>query len=469
MNTRKYLIKNSLVACLVGCCVSLASAGNPPFFTTDAVLNAKGELLMTQKGTRHLDIFSADGKSLLHSFPFDEIPTGLLPDGDKVYVTTFEKTGRLQVLSLESGRVEAAIPTGSGACHPMFGPDKKHIYVCNQFDNSVVEIDPVMRKVVRSVKVLREPKSAVFSKDGKYMFVTNFLPAQRADVDVVAACVSVIEMEGFTKVKDIQLANGSNALRGMCITPDGKYIYVSHNLGRFTVPTSQLQQGWMNTSAFSVIDVAKREFVGAVLVDEPDRGAAGIWSIACDDKHIFITHSGTHEVSVIDHPAMLAKFESYKEIKEERKQKKLLQEALQSANAANRAKTDFLSRMSHDIRTPINAIVGMTAIAGLHMDDQMRIADCLKKITISSKLLLNLINEVLDMSKLESDKIMLTEEAFKINELLESLFVMVQPAFEAKKQKFQIHVTKIKHECLIGDVQRIQQALLNMLTNAIAS
>lgn len=76
---------------------------------------------MTQKGTRHLDIFSADGKSLLHSFPFDEIPTGLLPDGDKVYVTTFEKTGRLQVLSLESGRVEAAIPTGSGACHPMFG------------------------------------------------------------------------------------------------------------------------------------------------------------------------------------------------------------------------------------------------------------------------------------------------------------------------------------------------------------
>lgn len=132
---------------------------------------------MTQKGTRHLDIFSADGKSLLHSFPFDEIPTGLLPDGDKVYVTTFEKTGRLQVLSLESGRVEAAIPTGSGACHPMFGPDKKHIYVCNQFDNSVVEIDPVMRKVVRSVKVLREPKSAVFSKDGK-LYVCYEFPAR---------------------------------------------------------------------------------------------------------------------------------------------------------------------------------------------------------------------------------------------------------------------------------------------------
>lgn len=154
------------------------------------------------------------------------------------------------------------------------------------------------------------------------------------------------------------------------------------------------------------------------------------------------------------------------EIKEERRQKQLLQEALQSATAANRAKSDFLSRMSHDVRTPINAIVGMTAIASLHMDDQKRIADCLKKITISSKLLLNLINEVLDMSKLESGHIMLAEESFRLDELLESLFVMVQSSFETKGQKLLIH-TKIKHECLIGDVQRIQQALMNMLTNAI--
>lgn len=154
------------------------------------------------------------------------------------------------------------------------------------------------------------------------------------------------------------------------------------------------------------------------------------------------------------------------EIKEERRQRQLLQEALQSATAANRAKSDFLPRMSHDVRTPINAIVGMTAIASLHMDDQKRIADCLKKITISSKLLLNLINEVLDMSKMESGHIMLAEESFRLDELLESLFVMVQSSFETKEQKLLIH-TKVKHECLIGDVQRIQQALMNMLTNAI--
>lgn len=303
-------MKTVLIACFACCFVSMASADNLPFFTTDIALNDKGEMFLTEKGVKRVDVFSQEGK-LLRSYPVNETPTGILLDGDKAYVTTFETEGKLQVLSLASGEVEAAITTGSGACHPMFGADKNFVYVCNQFEGSVSEVDLSGRKVSRKVKVLREPKSAVFSKDGKYMYVTNFLPAQRADVDYVAACVSVVEMEGFTKVKDIKLANGSNALRGICIAPDGKYVYVSHNLGRFAVPTSQLQQGWMNTSAFSVIDADKQEFVGAVVVDEPERGAAGIWSIACDNDNIYISHSGTHEVSVIDHPALREKFEAY--------------------------------------------------------------------------------------------------------------------------------------------------------------
>ena len=108
MNTRKYMFKNSLVACFACCCISFASAGNPPFFPTDVVANAKGELLMTDKGVKRVDVFSPDGKTLLRSFPMDEAPTGILLDGDKAYVTTFGTTGHLQILSLESGRVEAS-------------------------------------------------------------------------------------------------------------------------------------------------------------------------------------------------------------------------------------------------------------------------------------------------------------------------------------------------------------------------
>lgn len=311
MNTPKQILKKIIVAAFLCSPLSFVFAGNPPLFPTDITLNDKGEILITEKGRNRISIFSPDGKTLLRTIPVDESPTGILLDADKAYVTTNAATGHLQIISLETGKQETAIATGSGACYPIFGPDKKHIYVCNQFQNTVSEVDPAIHQVIRSVKVLREPKSALFSKDGEYLFVTNFLPAQRADVDYVATCVSVIRMSDFTKVKDIQLANGSNALRGICMTPDGKYIYVSHNLGRFAVPTSQLQQGWMNTSAFSIIDVSRQEFIGAVVVDEPERGAAGIWSIACNDETLFITHSGTHEISVIDHKAMLDKFLNY--------------------------------------------------------------------------------------------------------------------------------------------------------------
>lgn len=304
-------IKKLMFAWLAACSLSVAIAGNKPFYTTGIAVTDAGKIVLTQKGVKRVDIFSPDGKQLIRSIPFDETPTGIVTDGSKAYITTFETRGMLHIVDLETGVSEAGIPIGSGATSPFLGPDKKHVYVCNQFATTVSEIDVDGKKVVRTVNVLREPKSGVFSKDGKFLYVTNFLPAQRADIDTVCAAVSVIEMNGFTKVKDIRLANGSNALRGICITPDGKYVYVSHNLGRFAVPTSQLQQGWMNTSAFSVIDTEKQAFAGAVVVDEPERGAAGIWSIACNDESIFITHSGTHEVSVIDHPALREKFEAY--------------------------------------------------------------------------------------------------------------------------------------------------------------
>ena len=155
------------------------------------------------------------------------------------------------------------------------------------------------------------------------------------------------------------------------------------------------------------------------------------------------------------------------EVREEKRQRKLLQEALLSARAANKAKSEFLSRMSHDIRTPMNAIIGMTAIAGLHLDNHNRVRNCLEKITISSRLLLGLINEVLDMARIENVRMLLAEEEFNMGDLLQSLVAMVQGSVREKRHTFDIHVHSLKHEQLVGDVQRIQQVLLNMLSNAV--
>ena len=244
--------------------------------------------------------------------------TSAVVDGaEKIYVTTFEQRGTLDVIDLGTGRVERSIPVGSGATSPLLSQDGSKVYVLNQFSNTISEVDPQGGVVLRTAAVLREPKGAVISKDGKYLFVTNFLPAQRADVDYVAAVLSVIDLATFEKIKDIQLANGSNALRGVALSPDGKYVLISHNMGRFTVPTSQLQQGWMNTSAMSVVDAEKLTFEGGIVLDDPEHGAAGIWDIKSVGDKIFVTHSGTHDMSVIDYPAMIAKLQAYTGTKEQ--------------------------------------------------------------------------------------------------------------------------------------------------------
>ena len=148
-------------------------------------------------------------------------------------------------------------------------------------------------------------------------------------------------------------------------------------------------------------------------------------------------------------------------------QTKALKNALHEAEKANRAKSDFLSRMSHDIRTPMNAILGMTTIAQSHIFDPERIQDCLGKITVSSKLLLSLINEVLDMSKIESGHIVLAEEEVNLAELVHGVVTMVQPQIHSKNLVFKTYINRISHETVISDLQRLQQVILNLLSNAV--
>lgn len=150
-----------------------------------------------------------------------------------------------------------------------------------------------------------------------------------------------------------------------------------------------------------------------------------------------------------------------------RRQMEELEKAREEAVHATRAKSEFLSNMSHDIRTPMNAIVGMTAIAVANIDDKKQIQNCLKKITLSSKHLLGLINDVLDMSKIESGKLTLHIEQISLREVMDSIVNIVQPQIKEKKQHFSVHIRNVEAEDVYCDSVRLNQVLLNFLSNAI--
>ena len=144
-----------------------------------------------------------------------------------------------------------------------------------------------------------------------------------------------------------------------------------------------------------------------------------------------------------------------------------LEEALRAAEAANQAKSRFLSSMSHDIRTPMNAIMGMTSIGLSHIDEKARVQDCLSKIQTASAHLMSLVNDVLDMSRIDSGRLTLSEEPFSLADLVHDIAVIVLPQARQKNQELQIEIGRIEEEVLLGDELRLRQILVNIIGNAV--
>ena len=165
--------------------------------------------------------------------------------------------------------------------------------------------------------------------------------------------------------------------------------------------------------------------------------------------------------------ALLASMDVSQEKKAEIESHRALKEAYRAAENASRAKTEFLSNMSHDIRTPMNAIVGLTAIAGANIENPDKVIECLGKTTKASRHLLGLINEVLDMARIESGKMSLAEEDFNLPELVDNLITLTKPAIDEHRHNFEVHVDRIEHEAVCGDSLRIQQVFVNLMSNAI--
>jgi signal transduction histidine kinase/CheY-like chemotaxis protein len=144
-----------------------------------------------------------------------------------------------------------------------------------------------------------------------------------------------------------------------------------------------------------------------------------------------------------------------------------LETALAQAQSASRAKTDFLNAMSHDIRTPMNSIMGLTSIAIMRMNDPARVKDCLIKIKGASRHLLDLINEVLDMAKIESGTLTLSQDEFSLSESIDNLLDLMMPQIDKKGLTFKVEVADMVHDTVVGDAHRLQQIFVNIMSNAV--
>ena len=204
-----------------------------------------------------------------------------------------------------------------------------------------------------------------------------------------------------------------------------------------------------------------------------ERGEAQVdvdyWSKYSGEEQMCVRQSFimTRDYETDDIMVMVVSKEITEQVQKQREQTQALQDALMQAQHANRAKTTFLSNMSHDIRTPMNAIIGFATIAVSHIDNKDQVRDCLQKVLSSSNHLLSLINDILDMSRIESGRVQIKEQECNISELMHNLVNIIQPQVKAKQLELFIDTFEVTNEDVIADSLKLNQVFINLLSNAV--
>jgi YVTN family beta-propeller protein len=289
---------------LATCAMSFLSPGNylsPGAMATDE----KSEILYTALTTdRAIAVTSMKSGVTTGRIALKQNPNHLLlsPDGTTLYAACGEADGKVYIIALPKGHVKASIPTGHTPSGMTMSPDGKRLYVANRFSGTVSVIDLSKKKVTATLPALREPRAIYAGPDGRTVAAANFLPVQAASAEVVAAQITLIDAPSNTVRSHVTLPNGAQSVMGLAGSPDGKYLYAVHLLSRYGVPITQLDRGWVNTSALSIIDLENDSLYATVLLDDVDHGAANPAGIHTtpDGSTLLITLSGTHELMLLD-------------------------------------------------------------------------------------------------------------------------------------------------------------------------
>ena len=276
---------------------------------TDVAVDGSGNVYAADATGEKLYKLSSSG-SVLKTYATDDQVNGVCTNGSNVYLLKGGLAGDVIVLDNNLNKV-ATIAVGHTPSDMVVNGNTG--YVVNRFSNTVSVINLNTNSVTKTIDIDGREPNALALAGGK-VYVACHMPDEAMTSDTVAANVAVINTSTNNVEKTINLLNGSDGVKGICATPDGKTVYVSHVIGRYTYPTTQLDQGWINTNALSIIDTASGKLTTSVLLDEVELGAANPWGVAVsgDGSKLIIALSGVDEVMTIDIAAMNNKINAAK-------------------------------------------------------------------------------------------------------------------------------------------------------------
>lgn len=283
---------------------------SPGMMVVDGCAQKAYVSLSTGKSISIVDIVA---KKTIGVIPLSQNPTGLAisKDGQSLYVCAGEEDGCVYVIDLTTKEVVATISVGHTPDKLVLSKDEKKLFVTNRFSNTIGIINLKERKVEKSIPAVREPRAMELSPDGETLFVANFLPDQKSTDSVVASKILAVDVASGEIRNTILLANGSHSVQGMACSLDGKYLYITHLLSRYNMPLTQLDRGWVNTNALTILDIVNNKVYETLLLDDVDNGAANPAGIYLNDRQeLYIALSGTHELMILDMAGVHHKLET---------------------------------------------------------------------------------------------------------------------------------------------------------------
>lgn len=236
--------------------------------------------------------------------PAQPLGLAMTKNNQRLYVVCSAPASIVCEIDLKTKRILQRVATGHTSMSPVLSPDEERLYVCNRFNNDISVIDLTLGNEIRRIPVEREPVAAALTPDGKHLIVANHLHSGRANQSDAQAAVSIIDTVNCRVTKQIHLTPGACLLRGVVVSPDGRFAAVTFVRARNWLSTTSVELGRMNANALAVVDLIKFETLGVLFLDQVTRGAANPWAISWtpDGKTIAVTHAGTHEISLVDAP-----------------------------------------------------------------------------------------------------------------------------------------------------------------------